>query len=183
VDGPLRPFQPTGSRRPRRDRHDRDPQPQRTQLIDSYAAQIDLADLCEEFPLAVVTGFTSATMRGWTSANMGSFRQLRQPNRSPRPEKWDGLILDWYPTDPLELTSDVECRLDENGRPYRIASIERTLVDLVVAESGLTVDDIEESFAGAFASGGQTPDIGLVRTLAMKAGMLESLRSYLAPYI
>lgn len=143
------------------------------ELLDSMAAQADIAVLLSEFGHASIMGRTSAILRGWTSDNIWFHRQLRQPERRPAPKEWNGLTLEWYPTDPLELMSDIECRVDQEGRPYRIASIERTLVDLAVMLSAgeIVQDEFIECWSGAFASGGQAPDIERLRNLAEQAGV------------
>lgn len=143
------------------------------QLLDAMAEQAEIASLLAEFEHAVVTGRTSAILRGWTSENLWSHRTLRQPLRRPAPRVWSGLTLEWYPTDPLDLITDVECRIDQEGRPYRIASIERTLVDLAVfmAAGDLVEDDFREAWAGAFAHGGQVPDTDRIRELASRSGV------------
>jgi hypothetical protein len=151
------------------------------ELLDSMAAQAEISVLLAEFEHAVVTGMTSAILRGWTSANLWFFRQLRQPERRPAPKEWNGLKLEWHPTDPLDLVTEVECRIDQEGRPYRIASIERTLVDLAVfmAAGDVVEDDFAEAWAGAFAAGGQVPDAGRIRELAARHGVAAIVEQYL----
>lgn len=151
------------------------------ELLDAMAAQAEVASLLGEFKHAVVTGRTSAILRGWTSENLWSHRTLRQPLRRPAPREWSGLTLEWYPTDPLDLITDVECRVDQEGHPYRIASIERTLVDLAVfmAAGDLVEDDFRESWAGAFAHGGQVPDTDRIRELASRSGVVRIVKDYL----
>ncbi len=143
------------------------------ELLDAMATQAEIASLLSEFEHAVVTGRTSAILRGWTSENLWSHRTLRQPERRPTPREWAGLTLEWYPTNPLDLITDVECRVDQGGRPYRIASIERTLVDLAasMAAGDLVEDDFREAWAGAFAHGGQAPDTDRIRELAHRYGV------------
>jgi hypothetical protein len=150
-------------------------------LLDSMAAQAEIAALLAKFEHAVVTGRTSAILRGWTSENLWFHRQLRQPERRPAPKEWEGLSLEWHPTDPLDLITDVECRVDQEGRPYRIASIERTLVDLAVflAAGDIVEDDFAEAWAGAFAGGGQLPDAGRIRELATRHGIVRMIERYL----
>jgi hypothetical protein len=144
-------------------------------LLDAMAEQADIADLAAEFEHAVVTGMTSAVLRGWTSANIGFYRQLRQPERRPVPGEWNGLRLEWLPTDPIDLIADVECRTDQNGRHYRIASIERTLVDLavLVAAGEIAMDDLKEAWTGAFEAGEQKPDAARIRDLAARCGVAK----------
>jgi hypothetical protein len=151
------------------------------ELLDSMAAQAEISVLLGEFENAIVTGMTSAILRGWTSANLWFHRQLRQPQRRPAPKVWNGLKLEWYPTAPLDLIADIECRFDQEGRPYRIASIERTLVDLAVflAAGDIVDDDFRECWAGAFARGGQLPDIVRIRELGTRSGVARLVESYL----
>lgn len=63
------------------------------ELLDSYAAQADWADLCAAFPNAHLTGMQSAIARGWTSGTSHGFRQLSQPARMPQPPKMGRLRL------------------------------------------------------------------------------------------
>lgn len=150
------------------------------ELLDSMAAQSEVSALLAEFEHAVITGMTSAILRGWTSANLWFFRQLRQPERRPAPKEWNDLRLEWHPTDPLDLVTEVECRVDQDGRPYRIASIERTLVDLAVfrAAGEIVEDDFNEAWAGAFAHGGQVPDVARMRELAVRHGVVDTIEAY-----
>ncbi|NTF17910.1 hypothetical protein G6L37_05805 [Agrobacterium rubi] len=150
-------------------------------LLDAMAAQADVADLVAEFEHASITGRTSAILRGWTSENIWFHRQLRQPERRPVPKEWNGLSLEWYPANPLDLVSDIECRNDREGRAYRIASIERTLVDLAVmlASGDIVDDEFNECWSGAFASGGQVPDIHHVRALADRFGVGRIIEAHL----
>ncbi len=151
------------------------------ELLDSMAAQSEVAVLLAEFEHAVITGMTSAILRGWTSANLWFSRQLRQPERRPAPKKWNGLKLEWLPTDTLDLVAEVECRIDQDGRPYRIASIERTLVDLALCQAtgDIVEDDFSEAWAGAFAHGGQVPDATRIRELAVRHGVDGIIDEYL----
>jgi hypothetical protein len=150
-------------------------------LLDSMAAQADIAVLLAKFEHAVITGRTSAILRGWTSENLWFHRQLRQPERRPAPKEWNGLSLEWHPTEPIDLITGVECRVDQEGRPYRIASIERTLVDLAVfqAAGDIVEDEFKEAWAGAFASGGQRPDVERIRELAARSGVSRVIEPYL----
>lgn len=137
-------------------------------LLDSYAAQADWADLCQAFPNAHVTGMQSAIARGWTSANSHGFRQLSQPERMPQPGKWGDYDLEWVRG--VDLPWGVEVREDTDGRPYRVASAERTLLELAVNESLFGIDDVEECFRGAFDLSAVRPDMLLLRRKAKERG-------------
>lgn len=138
------------------------------ELLDSYAAQADWADLCEAFPNAHITAMQSAIARGWTSANSHGFRQLSQPSRMPQPAKWQDYDLEWLPG--VDLPWGVEVREDADGRPYRVASAERTLLELAVNESLFGEDDVGEVYNGAFHLAEHTPDRGLLIRKAMQRG-------------
>jgi hypothetical protein len=151
------------------------------ELLDSTATLSEIAALCAEFEYSVVTGLTSAILRGWTSANIGQFRQLRQPVRRPTATVWNDLRLEWMPTETLDLIEDVECRLDQDGRPYRIASIERTLVDIAVlfAQGDVTSDDFQEAWMGAFNLSEQAPNLERIRTLADRNGVVGIIEEHI----
>jgi len=138
------------------------------ELLDSYAAQADWADLCAAFPNAHITAMQSAIARGWTSANSHGFRQLSQPERMPQPVKWGDYDLEWIPG--VDLPWGVEVREDADGRPYRVASAERTLLELAVNESLFGIDDVEECFKGAFDLSANGPDMILLRKKARERG-------------
>lgn len=137
-------------------------------LLDSYADQADFAQLCGAFPHAHVTGLSSAIARGWTSANSNFVRQLSQPVRMYQPGEWEGFQLEWWPAG--DLPWEVECRLDTTGRPYRVASAERTLLELADHEGVLGEADVEEAYAGAFARSERRPDVLMVRQRAKLRG-------------
>nr|CAD6612763.1 hypothetical protein RKHAN_02517 [Rhizobium sp. Khangiran2] len=138
------------------------------ELLDSYAHQADWADLCEAFPNAHVTAMQSAIARGWTSANSHGFRQLAQPERMPQPQRWGDYDLEWLPG--VDLLWGVEVRDDTGGRPYRVASAERTLLDLAVHEAHIGEDDVGECYGGAFHSSERAPDRGLLLRKAKERG-------------
>jgi hypothetical protein len=138
------------------------------ELLDSYAAQADWSDLCSAFGNAHVTGMQSAIARGWTSANSHGFRQLAQPERMPQPKMWGSYDLEWIPG--VDLPWGVEVREDVDGRPYRVASAERTLLELAVNESLFGIDDVEEAFRGAFDLSSVRPDMILLRKKARERG-------------
>jgi len=137
-------------------------------LVGSYADQADWAALCSAFPLAHVTGMSSAIARGWTSANSHNFRQLSQPERMPQPVKFEAFDLEWFPA--WGLPWGVEMRLDEEGRPFRVASPERTLLTLAEHERSLGEDDVGECFRGAFHLSDRAPERGLLLTKARERG-------------
>jgi hypothetical protein len=138
------------------------------ELLDSYADQADFAQLCSAFPYAHLTGMSSAIARGWISANSNMIRCLAQPVRMPQPATWEGFALEWWPAD--DLPWGVECRLDSEGRPYRVASAERTLLELADHEGPLGEADVVEAYAGAFSFSEQRPDVLKVRQQAKLRG-------------
>lgn len=154
------------------------------ELLDSTAATSEIAGLTSHFGNAVVTGITSAILRGWTSANLAQFRQLRQPERMPAPSEWNGLSLEWLPTPPIDLVHEVEYRIDQNLGSYRIASIERTLVDLVVLRErgSLNKDDVMEAWTGAFRLADQEPEIPRISDLAARFGVAEPVGALLGVF-
>lgn len=135
--------------------------------LDSYAAQAEFAAICEAFPLAHITCMSSAIARGWTSANSNNIRQLAQPPRLRKAKKWQAFELEWFDTDGLPW--GVECRVDADGRPYRIASPERTLVELAVhgMHAGYG-DDISEAYQGAMDLSETPPGLKTVYELAKR---------------
>ncbi|MBB4064031.1 hypothetical protein [Gellertiella hungarica] len=149
--------------------------------LDSYAAQADFAAICEAFPLAHITCMSSAIARGWTSANSNGFRQLAQPTRLQKPKKWENFDLEWFETDGLPW--GVECRIDADGRPYRIASPERTLIELAVhsLHAGYG-DDVSEAFQGAVDLSETPPDMTVVRqrASARSPAALDEIRHHLS---
>lgn len=138
------------------------------ELLDSYAAQADWSDLCAAFPNAHLTGMQSAIARGWTSANSHNFRQLSQPERMPQPAKWGDYDLEWLPG--VDLPWGVEVREDTDGRPYRVASAERTLLELAVHEAWVGEDDVGECYRGAFHLSEHVPDRSLLLRKARERG-------------
>ncbi len=138
------------------------------ELLDSYAEQAGWADLCQAFGNAHLTGMQSAIARGWTSANSHNFRQLSQPERMPQPARWGDYDLEWIAG--IDLPWGVEVREDSDGRPYRVASAERTLLELAVNESLFGIDDVEECYRGAFADADTRPDVRLLRQKARDRG-------------
>lgn len=138
------------------------------ELLDSYADQADFAAICAAFPHAHLTGLSSAIARGWTSANSNLHRQLSQPVRMYQPAAWEGFELEWWPA--ADLPWGVECRLDAEGKPYRVASAERTLLELADHEGPLGEADVEEAYTGAFSMSERRPDVLLVRQRAKLRG-------------
>lgn len=147
------------------------------ELLDSYAAQADWADLCAAFPNAHVTAMQSAIARGWTSANSHGFRQLSQPSRMPQPTKWGDYDLEWIRG--VDLPWGVEVREDTDGRPYRVASAERTLLELAVNESLFGEDDVGECYRGAFHLSESAPSRALLLTKAKERGADDLVGHYL----
>lgn len=137
-------------------------------LVGSYADRADWAALCEAFPLAHVTGMQSAIARGWTSANSHGFRQLSQPERMPQPPKWGDYDIAWFPA--WNLPWGVEMRLDSAARTFRVASPERTLLELVVNEAHFGEDNVAEVYHGAFHLSARAPDRGLLLMKAKERG-------------
>ncbi|MEF3134597.1 hypothetical protein OS035_24380 [Rhizobium sp. 268] len=152
------------------------------ELLDSYADQADFAQLCAAFPHAHLTGMSSAIARGWTSANSNFHRHVSQPVRMPQPAEWVGFQLEWWSAN--DLPWGVECRLDTDGRPYRVASAERTLLELADHEGPLGEADVKEAYAGAFARSEQRPDVLMVRQRAKLRGgpTPERVYHYIKPY-
>lgn len=138
------------------------------ELLDSYAEQANWANLCVAFPNAHITGMQSAIARGWTSANSHNCRQLSQPIRMPQPATWGDCDLEWFPG--VDLPWGVEVREDTDGRPYRVASAERTLLDLAVHEAHVGEDDVGECYSGAFHLSAPAPDRGLLLRKAKERG-------------
>jgi len=152
------------------------------ELLDSYADQADFAAICAAFPYAHITGLSSAIARGWTSANSNFHRQLAQPIRMYQPAAWEGFELEWWPAG--DLPWEVECRVDTGGRPYRVASAERTLLELADHEGVLGEADVEEAYAGAFSFSERRPDVLIVRQQAKVRGpeTVDRVYHYLKPY-
>lgn len=138
------------------------------ELLDSYAAQADWSDLCAAFGNAHVTGMQSAIARGWTSANAHRFRQLSQPERMPQPARWGDYDLEWIPG--VDLPWGVEVREDVDGRPYRVASAERTLLELAVHEAWVGEDDVSDCYRGAFSLSESAPSRAILLGKAKERG-------------
>ncbi len=147
------------------------------ELLDSYAAQADWADLCAAFPNAHITAMQSAIARGWTSANSHGFRQLAQPERMPQPAKWQDYDLEWIPG--VDLPWGIEVREDTDGRPYRVASAERTLLELAANESLFGEDDVGECYRGAFSLSESAPSRATLMTMAKERGLDDLVGHYL----
>lgn|GEM_PF-4067571 len=147
------------------------------ELLDSYAAQADWADLCAAFPNAHVTAMQSAIARGWTSANSHGYRQLSQPERMPQPTKWQDYDLEWLRG--VDLPWGVEVREDTDGRPYRVASAERTLLELAANESLFGEDDVGEAYRGAFSLSETAPSRSTLLTKAKERGLDDLVGHYL----
>lgn len=151
-------------------------------VLDSSAMLDGWADVCEQAPLVFITGLSSAIARGWTSANSNGYLTVSQPIRIASPEVPDHDLKVW----PTEDFWGIEVRADTNGRAYRVASIERTIVDMLVHESDLGEQAIEEAFLGAFALSEQRPDASLIYQRARQTGVeyMESrLSHYIQPYL
>lgn len=146
------------------------------ELLDSYADQADFAAICAAFPHAHITGLSSAIARGWTSANSNFHRVLSQPIRMYQPADHEGFQLEWWPA--ADLPWEVECRLDTAGRPYRVASAERTLLEIADHEAVVGEADIVESFAGAFSFSERRPDVLKIRQQAKRRGPEAAERVY-----
>ncbi|MBY5462052.1 hypothetical protein [Rhizobium leguminosarum] len=147
------------------------------ELIDSYAAQADWADLCAAYPNAHLAGMQSAIARGWTSANSHGFRQLAQPERMPQPPKWGDYDLEWIVG--LDLPWGVEVRKDVDGRAYRVASAERTLLDLAANEALFGEDDVGECYHGAFSLSESAPSRATLLLHAKSRGLDDLVGHYL----
>lgn len=152
------------------------------ELLDSYAEQAEWADLCQAFPNAHLTAMQSAIARGWTSANSHGFRQLSQPERMPQPKTWGDYDLEWLPG--VDLPWGVEVREDTGGRSYRVASAERTLLELAVHEGLFGEDDVGEVYNGAFHLAEYAPDRGLLIRKAMQrsAHVEDIVQMYIRNY-
>lgn len=152
------------------------------EVLDHAADQDDIADLCADFQNAHVTGMTSAILRGFTSAVTNGRRELAQPERMRQPAEHAGLVLTWLKG--RDLLWGIECRRDASGRPYRVASLERTLLELVVNEGEYGEAAIMEVFRGAFELREQTPDRLLLLRKAQEWGgdeLVDVMREYLNP--
>jgi hypothetical protein len=151
--------------------------------LDNVADQMELASLCAALPHAFVTGLTAAIARGWTSAVSNGFRHVCQPVRMKMPDQVDGFDLEWTTTD--DLLWGIECRQDSEGNPYRIASIERILVDMIDNEGLYGEAAIDEVFLGAFKLAEQTPDVRLIWKKIGERGpqAYEAMREYIKKYL
>lgn len=138
------------------------------ELLDSYAAKAEWSALSAAFPNAHLTCLSSAIGRGWTSANSHGFCQLTQPERMPQPTSWGDFTLIWFPGH--DLPWGVECRLGADETPYRVASAERTLLELADNEGAFGEDDVGEAYQGAFALSESAPDVALLRRKARERG-------------
>lgn len=126
--------------------------------LDSVAATMGFADVCAALPLAHITGMTSAIARGWTSANSDGVYQVSQLERMTQPKTVDVYRLEWLPT--TDLPWGVECRIDADGRPYRIASAERTVIELAAhVQYSFTIDEVAEATQGAVDLSETPPDM------------------------
>ncbi|GEC31678.1 hypothetical protein N181_01900 [Sinorhizobium fredii USDA 205] len=114
------------------------------ELLDSYAAQVEWSALCAAFPNAHLTCLSSAIGRGWSSVHSRDCRQLTQSERMRQPTSWGGFALNWFPGH--DLPWGVECRLGADETPYRVASAERTLLELADKEGAFGEDDVGEAY-------------------------------------
>lgn len=150
--------------------------------LDGFADDEDFAALCDALPHAHVATLTSAIARGWTSAMTNGWRHMCQPIRLPSPDKVERLDIEW--TTSTDLPWGVECRLDASLRPYRIASAERTILDLIAEIDTLGEDVVIECIEGAFKLADQTPDVAVLREQARLRGgdLSDLLNAYTREY-
>lgn len=152
------------------------------ELLDSYATQAAWAGICAALPNAHITGMQSAIARGWKSETFHDCWQLTQPERMPQPAKWGDHDLGWILG--VDLPWGVEVREDTDGRPYRVASAERTLLELAVNESLFGEDDVGEAYNGAFHLAEHTLDRGLLirKALQRSAYVEDIVQMYIRNY-
>lgn len=99
------------------------------------------------------------------------------------PKTWGEYDLEWLPG--VDLPWGVEVRQDTDGRPYRVASAERTLIELAINESLFGVDDVAEAYKGAFHLAEARPDASLLMTKARERGQTaaEQVTYYVRHYL
>jgi hypothetical protein len=142
--------------------------------LDVMAAAMDLAVACEAAPFGIVTGITSAALRGWSTATAHD-RILAMPPHPAALTQPENVIA----VACTLLPEHVELRTDVDGRTYRLADPVRTLVDAAAADVVQVRWHVQEAFSCAIADG---VDLGEVRAFADRRadGTRERVDAYIA---
>lgn len=142
--------------------------------LDIMAAAMDLAVACEAAPLGVVTGVTSAALRGWSTAATHDRILAMPPHPAVLTQPGDVLAVAC-----TLLPERVELRTDVDGRTYRLADPVRTLVDAAAGDVAQVRWHVQEAFNCAIADG---VDLDDVREFADRRadGTREKVDAYIA---
>lgn len=142
--------------------------------LDSQADVADVADTCRDIEFSVITGMTSAALRGWTTAST----HVRFVALPPRPAKLR-LPAGVFAVADRHLPRRVELHSDSSGRWFRLADPVRTVVDAVRDVDRQVAFHVEEVVRSAIDAGVKPDD--LVRHAALYGSAVEAdLQRWLA---
>jgi hypothetical protein len=118
-------------------------------LISFEAAELGLADICESVPCSVVTALTAASLKGWGSSMPRVLFVARPPYYATRRTDNERIVSLSCPV----LPDEVKIMRDRDGRPFRIASDERLVIDCVRHETLCGAFEVEEVVRAAVSDG------------------------------
>lgn len=147
----------------------------RDQVIDSQAAILELAETCKQIPHGVITGMTSASIRGWTTANTFVRIVALPPNLTNT-----ALPKDIVPIPCPLLPQRVELRTDQDGGSYRLADPVRTVADAIRYDSEQVQFHVEEVVRAALDDGVRADDVLEFVTLGEVPEFITKAEYYLS---
>jgi hypothetical protein len=118
-------------------------------LIAFEAEALGLADICESIPCSVVTALTAASLKGWGTSMPRVLFIVRPTYYATRKLANERII----PLSCPFLPEEVKIMHDRDGRPFRIASDERIVIDCVRHEVICGKFETEEVVRAAVADG------------------------------
>lgn len=115
--------------------------------LDEEAAQSEFHLVTSEIEQCYVTGLTSAIARGWTTAGHNGFTWIGMAPYRHNPKEVAGQEI--IKINSYGLPWGIEVRTDADGNAYRIASPERTLLDLTLGADEAGDFNVDEAWRGA----------------------------------
>lgn len=115
--------------------------------LDEDAAQWEFHLVTSGIDQCYVTGMTSAIARGWSTGSYNSRRWIGMAPYRYNPTEVAGQEI--VKVNTYGLPWGIEVRTDADGNTYRIASPERTLLDLTIAEAEAGEYEVDEAWQGA----------------------------------